>query len=98
MRSRYAAFVARDAAYLQRTCHARLRADYDARGLQASFALDWCGLEIVAVSGGGPGDRAGMVHFRAWWRDLAGVRQCHDERSRFVREAGGAWVYRDALG
>jgi SEC-C motif-containing protein len=97
MRSRYAAFVLRDAPYLARTCHASLRAGFDAAGLRASFALAWCGLDILAVRGGGLRDRKGMVHFRARWRDLDGGLRAHEERSRFVRE-DGAWVYLDAAG
>ncbi len=97
MRSRYAAFVKRDAAYLIRTCHPQLRARFDMRAIQASFALGWCGLEIVAVQAGGPAEREGMVHFRASWRDATGTVRVHDERSRFIR-AGGAWLYRDDRG
>lgn len=98
MRSRYAAFIKRDAAYLFRTCHTSLRAGYDARGLRDSFALAWCGLEIVGLHAGAPEDSQGMVHFRAHWRDATGVLQFHEERSRFVRDRDGAWVYRDAKG
>lgn len=97
MRSRYAAFVKRDAAYLMRTSHPLQRGRCDPRSLRASFALGWCGLEIVASAGGGAGDREGMVHFRASFRAADGSVQVHDERSRFSR-AGGAWVYRDGLG
>jgi len=93
MRSRYCAFVRRDAAYLARTSHPILRSKLNARELQASFALKWSGLEIVAVSGGGADDNEGKVHFKA--RFLAdGREQIHDEHSRFVRIAG-EWLYRD---
>jgi len=98
MRSRYAAFVKQDAAYLLRTCHPSLRKGYDGRGLRDSFALAWCGLEIVEFCAGGPADQQGMVHFRAHWRDSSGGLQTHDERSRFTRDRDGAWVYRDAKG
>ena len=67
------------------------------RGLRASFALTWLGLEIVAHERGGPDDREGMVHFRARFRSSDGVEHIHDERSRFVR-AHGAWVYKDDRG
>lgn len=97
MRARYAAFVTRDAAFLMRTSHPMLRSQFDARSLRQSFAMAWCGLEIVASSAGGVNDREGMVHFRASWRDADGRVRIHDERSRFSR-AGGAWVYRDAKG
>jgi SEC-C motif-containing protein len=97
MRSRYAAFVRRDAAYLIRTAHPVERARLDARSFRASFALAWEGLEIVACERGWPDDRDGVVHFRARYRGPDGVARVHDERSRFAR-AGGAWVYRDGRG
>lgn len=96
MRSRYCAFVRRDAAYLARTSHPMLRAKLNARDLQASFALPWSGLEIVATTGGGPDDQEGTVHFRARFRTPRG-EQVHEERSRFIR-LGGEWVYRDGKG
>lgn len=97
MRSRYAAFVKRDAGYLARTSHPLLRAKLDAKNLRASFALAWSRLDIMSIRDGGADDRQGMVHFRATWKDAAGAEQSHEERSRFVRD-GGAWVYRDAGG
>jgi SEC-C motif-containing protein len=93
MRSRYCAYVRKDPAYLARTSHPVLRSKLRIRDLQASFALAWCGLEIVACSGGGPDDREGTVHFRARYR-AGGSEQVHDERSRFVR-IGNEWLYRD---
>lgn len=92
MRSRYAAFVRRDLAYLLRTSHPRLRAKLRMDDLQRTAGLGWCGLTIVATSGGGDADREGMVHFRASY--AGGV---HEERSRFIRGPEG-WLYRDALG
>lgn len=96
MRSRYSAFLRKDVPYLIRTSHPLLRAKVDVRLLRQSLALDWCGLEVVAVSGGGPDDQAGEVHFRARFRH-AGQEQVHEERSRFVR-IDGEWVYRDDRG
>jgi SEC-C motif-containing protein len=96
MRSRYAAFVRRDAAYLLRTSHPALRRKTTVRDLQDSFALAWCGLTILAVRGGGTNDVSGEVRFRASWRQGDRVHT-HEESSRFCREAG-AWVYRDANG
>jgi SEC-C motif domain protein len=97
MRARYAAFVRRDANFLMRTSHPMQRSRIDPRSLRQSFALDWCGLEILDTIAGGPADREGMVHFRASWRGTDGTVQVHDERSRFSR-AGEAWVYRDDKG
>jgi SEC-C motif-containing protein len=97
MRARYSAFARRDATFLVRTSHPLHRAKVDARSLRSSFGLAWRGLEIVAVTGGGPTDREGMVHFKARFAGADGVERVHEERSRFSR-AGGAWVYRDDRG
>ncbi len=97
MRSRYAAFAKHDAAYLVRTAHPLERTKIDARGLRASFALAWCGLEILATVAGGVEDCDGMVHFRASWRAADGAVCSLEERSRFVR-VGCCWVYRDGRG
>jgi SEC-C motif-containing protein len=96
MRSRYCAFVRRDAGHLARTSHPLLRSKLSARDLHSSFALEWCGLEIVATTGGGEADQEGMVEFRARFRS-GGKEQVHAERSRFVRIAG-EWLYRDGKG
>lgn len=92
MRSRYAAFVHKDAAYLSRTCHPTLRGGMNLRDLRASFALTWTSLEILATRSGGPADDEGMVHFRANFQGGS-----HEERSRFVRRQG-EWLYRDGKG
>jgi SEC-C motif-containing protein len=85
MRSRYAAFVVGDTAYLARTWHPRTRpADLDVAGGPA-----WQGLTVIATADGREDDQIGEVEFEA----------AHDggvlhERSRFVRRAG-RWVYVD---
>jgi SEC-C motif-containing protein len=85
MRSRYAAYVIRDAAYLERTWHPRTR--------PAELVLDdapaWTGLEVLATADGHEGDSVGEVEFEA--RYDGGVLH---ERSQFVRRAG-RWVYVD---
>lgn len=85
MRSRYCAFVQRDAAYLLRTWHPRTR--------PASLDLDpgmrWTGLEILDTSDGSAFHSVGTVTFRASFRGGS----LH-ERSRFER-VDGAWVYVD---
>lgn len=85
MRSRYAAFVRLDAAYLLRTWHPRtrpVRLDLDA-------GTRWTGLEILGATDGSAFHSAGTVTFRASFRGGS----LH-ERSRFERD-GGAWVYVD---
>ncbi|WP_324788784.1 YchJ family protein [Streptomyces sp. H51] len=85
MRSRYAAFVRRDEAYLLRTWHPRMRparVDFDP-------GMRWTGLEILGTADGSAFHATGTVTFRASYRGGS----LH-ERSRFER-VDGAWVYVD---
>ncbi|MGW5660559.1 YchJ family protein [Streptomyces sp. NPDC003758] len=85
MRSRYSAFVRRDAGYLLRTWHPRTRParlDLDPR-------MRWTGLEILGTTEGSAFHSTGTVTFRASYRGGS----LH-ERSRFKR-VDGAWVYVD---
>ncbi len=85
MRSRYSAFVKRDAGYLLRTWHPRTRParlDLDPR-------MRWTGLEILDTTDGSAFHGTGTVTFRASYRGGS----LH-ERSRFER-VDGAWVYVD---
>lgn len=87
MRSRYTAFVAERAEYLQATWHATTRPaalDFDA-------GTKWLGLEVRAHRTTG-GDRA-EVEFVARYRVGGRAVRLH-ETSRFVRE-GGRWFYVD---
>ena len=87
MRSRYAAYVVGDEAYLLRTWHPRTRpADL---GLGHAGTPRWLGLSILATADGNEGDSAGEVEFEA--RHVGGVMR---ERSAFSRRAGH-WVYVD---
>ena len=87
MRSRYTAFAQRRIDHLLRT--------WDAGTRPASLPLDpdrtWRGLRIVDTWAGGVDDEAGVVEFRAAYRDANGVGVLA-ERSRFVRR-GGDWRY-----
>ena len=91
MRSRYAAFVVQDAAYLLRTWHPSTRP----AGLTLDADLRWYRLDILATSRGGMLDTDGTVEFRAHYRSPDGAGSQH-ETSRFLRDAG-AWVYFDAI-
>ncbi|MEU5097158.1 YchJ family metal-binding protein [Streptomyces sp. NPDC020996] len=85
MRSRYAAFVRLDEAYLLRTWHPRTRparVDFDP-------GTRWTGLEILGTADGSAFHATGTVTFRASYRGGS----LH-ERSRFER-VDGAWVYVD---
>ncbi|MET7476262.1 YchJ family metal-binding protein [Streptomyces sp. NPDC005648] len=85
MRSRYSAFVKRDAEYLLRTWHPRTRpaqVDFDP-------GMRWTGLEILATTDGTAFHTTGTVTFRASFKGGS----LH-ERSRFER-VDGAWLYVD---
>ena len=87
MRSRYSAFVVRDAGYLLRSWHS------PARPPRVDFDPDvtWTGLEIVRTTGGSAFHTEGTVEFRARYRVGGAAGEQHED-SRFVRE-GGSWVY-----
>lgn len=91
MRSRYSAYVRRDAGWLLETWHASTRpATLD---LHAAPAPTWLGLELKAQHP--RGDRA-EVEFVARYRVGGGRAARLHETSRFVREAG-RWYYVDGV-
>ncbi len=92
MRSRYAAFVVGDDAYLFRTWHPRTRPD--AVTVPADSA--WTGLVVLTTEAGGPDDDTGVVEFEAHYVS-AGRPGVQHEVSRFERRRG-VWVYVDAAG
>ncbi|WP_062290513.1 YchJ family protein [Demequina phytophila] len=89
MRSRYTAYVRRDADYLTRTWHPSTRPLDLAAGLED---VEWRGLEVLATTGGLAGDDAGTVTFVA--HHAAGVlaMDALRETSRFIR-LDGRWTY-----
>lgn len=89
MRSRFAAYAARDVDYVLRTWQPSTRPD----GLELDDHTAWVGLQIVATTGGGADDATGTVHFRAAYRTPT-ERGVMDEVSRFVRE-DDEWFYLD---
>ncbi|MFD4947013.1 YchJ family protein [Streptomyces sp. NPDC058239] len=91
MRSRYAAFVVRDEAYLLRTWHPDTRppaVDFDP-------GMRWVRLEILETTDGSAFHTTGTVTFRAHCTDNGRPDSLH-EKSRFVRSEG-AWVYSTAV-
>lgn len=93
MRSRYAAFVRRDAAYLLATHHPSTRSPDLASGLQETFrTAAWIGLRVVASGLEASREDRGWVEFVAF-QGAPGFGQIH-ERSRFFREDGN-WQYVD---
>jgi SEC-C motif-containing protein len=90
MRSRYAAFVVGDEAYLFRTWHPRTRPD----DLTLPADRTWTRLDVLRTEAGGPGDESAVVEFEAHY--LSGGRPgVQQEVSRFERRRG-VWVYVDA--
>lgn len=90
MRSRYSAFVAGLADYLQATWHTSTRpAELD---LGTDTASKWLGLEVRAHRQ--QDANHATVEFVARWR-VAGRGQRLHETSRFIRETDGRWYYLD---
>jgi len=87
MRSRYTAYVLRDADHLFRTWHPSTRPDD--MGLSA---VSWSGLSIEKTYQGGQLDDMGQVEFRAQWKLEDGVRAELHEVSNFHR-LNGRWLY-----
>jgi SEC-C motif domain protein len=91
MRSRYSAFVTRNAAYLQRTWSTSTRPPI----VEFTPHLQWTGLEILSTTDGSPFHTEGTVEFQAHYT-LNGHPATHHEHSTFSRE-NGSWVYVSAL-
>lgn len=91
MRSRYAAFVVGDGAYLLATWHPSTRPD----GLDLDPSTRWYRLDVLRRERGGPLDRDGIVEFRAFYRHGGERGELH-EVSTFERE-GRRWSYVGAI-
>lgn len=93
MRSRYVAYVRRDADYLYKTWAIGTRPSK--ASLKQLAPTDWQGLTVVRTEQGGAEDESGVVEFIAHWRDEGGHLHEMHEVSEFVREKG-RWVYLNA--
>jgi SEC-C motif-containing protein len=91
MRSRYTAYVVRDASYLRATWHPDTR--------PTELHLDeqplprWTGLKILHTSAGKGSDTTGTVEFVARYKINGRAHRLH-EVSRFRRQEG-RWFYVD---
>lgn len=94
MRSRYAAYVKRDGAYLHRTWSITTRPAQSS--LNALAPTQWTGLSVLRTEAGGAHDQTGVVEFIAAWQEADGTRQQLHETSQFAREKG-RWVYLNAI-
>ena len=92
MRSRYCAFVYRDADYLLSTLASEKSSGFDADQVRAD-CCEWLELEIIATNKGGIFDQTGTVEFVARFRDNGREHVLH-EISRFERRSG-RWLYID---
>jgi SEC-C motif-containing protein len=97
MRSRYAAYVRGNVAYLIATHAAESRTGLEQKEIEKFTRTTlWLGLEIVTTVAGGEHDAEGIVEFVA-----AGVTRGkpfrQHERSRFRRDGDGAWCYVDGI-
>ena len=90
MRSRFSAFAVHDAAYLLRTWHPTTRPAQ----IEFDPGQQWSRLEILASADGSQFHTEGTVEFRAHYVERGRAGSMH-ESSRFVRDAGGHWVYLD---
>jgi len=86
MRSRYTAFVVGDAEHVRATWHPGTAPD----DVDLDPVTRWTGLEIVETLDGQPGDKRGIVEFRARWQERGTTGELH-ERSRFVWQSGRWW-------
>jgi len=93
MRSRYAAFVTRDADYLIKTWHPSCHATDFRQEIEAGFAnMQWLGLTQYETAAGRD-ENEGFVSFVARFTEQ-GRAGAIIERSRFLKE-GGEWYYID---
>ena len=94
MRARYSAYVTEHIAFLKTSATAAVQAEFDEQASTAwSRAAMWHGLEIIRVEKGQPGDKTGVVEFRATY--TANGEFCnHHEVSTFVKEPDG-WKFED---
>lgn len=91
MRSRYVAYVTKNAPYLLATWHPSTRPPT----IDFSEDVEWHGLTVVGTTGGGGLDSSGSVEFRARFRRGDAHLELH-ELSQFVHESG-RWFYVDGI-
>ena len=92
MRSRYAAYVKKEMAWLRESLLPAKRADFDEAASRAwADEAEWHGIEVLSAGHGGPADATGTVEFVASFT-VKGARQEHRERAQFRKESG-AWYF-----
>ena len=89
LRSRYSAYVQRDAAYLHKTWHMSTRPSL--KQLRQPEPVQWLGLVIVRAEQGTENDQSGLVEFIAHFAEHDLPQQLQ-ETSHFIKEKG-KWYY-----
>ena len=92
MRARYTAHVLKDTSFINNSIHHSKRRELAGDGNDID-KLQWAGLSILRVEGGGAGDVTGEVEFEARFRVKGAESRLH-EISQFVQE-DGKWFYVD---
>lgn len=93
MRSRYTAYVMKDANYLMATLFPEKRTPAHSDGIREWMALtEWHHLKVIR-SKGGVQDEVGEVEFVAYYSEK-GSKKEHHELSTFQKE-GGVWYFVD---
>jgi len=90
MRSRYCAFVLKDSEYLHNSWHVQTRPET----MTFEDDLQWQGLKILRSKKGRSKDQEGWVTFKAFFVQNGTEGVLH-EKSYFVRNEQGHWVYVD---
>jgi SEC-C motif-containing protein len=92
MRSRYAAFVIADIAYILKTYSSKTRpVNQTEEILDWAKSVEWQRLEVVNANKGNATDDNGHVEFKAFYRE-DGIDKCLHENSYFEKE-NNQWVY-----
>ncbi len=96
MRSRYSAYCVKNIDHVEATHAPGGDEEFD-RNVANDMAnnVDWCGLQIGRVTGGGEKDDEGTVEFWASFK-MNGMDQAHHEISNFKR-FDGKWLYVDGI-
>jgi SEC-C motif domain protein len=94
MRARYAAYVARNIDFVERTITPALHKEFNRLDAERyAEEAEFLGLTIHSTTGGGAADSAGTVEFSFRCRMQGHVLEQH-EIAHFVRD-NGAWLYAD---
>lgn len=96
LRSRYTAFTLANMDYIQKTHDPKTRHQSDMNANKEwAESVEWKGLEILGIDGGGPRDQEAHLEFKCYFEDSDGDEQIHHEVSEF-RKKQGKWFFHEA--